>query len=231
MRKTIELDDLVSHPANKADNQQPTFPTRLEISLVNLDDPHVVGLDTQRRFTIEHPIFGKLVCLYSPGQATSGTLASGFKRHLGNPSEILLCHNHALGLIHRKIKRNLKDAMEGLIREVMFETMRDLNGHAFIGELKAKQWKKSIKDWHASASGKRIGAHQGPQKDASKFVRQVSNAATHVKGRVTQEKLAEAMGITPRGLQQQIRSYRFAWSGVLDICRTAQAKRSRKIAQ
>ena len=225
MRKNIDLDELVSPPATEADNRQPTFPTRLEISLVNLDDPNVVGLDTQRQFTIEHPIFGNLVCLYSPGQAASGTLASGFKR-LGNPSEILLCHRHALDLIDRKIKRNLQDAMEGLIKEVIFETMRDLNGYAFMGSLKAKEWKTFIKNWHASASGERMGAHKGPQKDAANFVRQVSHAAAHIKGRVTQEKLAEKMRISRRGLQQQTRSYGFAWSAVQDICRASQAKRS-----
>jgi len=226
MQKTIDLDDLVNHRANKADNRQPTFPTLLEISLLNLDDRNVVGLDTQRHFTIENPIFGKLVCLYSPGQAASGTLARSFNSHLGAPSGTLLCHRHALSLIDRKIKHNLQDAMEGLIKEAIFETMRDLNGYAFMGDLKAKEWKRFIKNWHASASGKRMGAHKGPQKDASNFVRQVSRAATHIKGRVTQEKLAEKMRISRRGLQQQMRSYGFAWSAVQDIWRAAQAKRS-----
>jgi hypothetical protein len=46
MRKNIDLDELVSPPANEADNRQPNFPTRLEISLVNLEDPNVIGLDT-----------------------------------------------------------------------------------------------------------------------------------------------------------------------------------------
>lgn len=164
------------------DNRQPTFPTRLEISLVSLEDPNVVGLDTQRQFTIEHPIFGNLVCPYAPGQAASGTLASSFKRRLGNPSEILLCHRHALDLVDRKIKRNLQDAMEGLIKEVIFETMRDLNGYAFMGSLKVKEWNNCIKNWHASASAKRMGAHKGPQKDAANFVRQVSHAAPKSKG-------------------------------------------------
>ncbi|SRR6266481_996446 len=164
MRKNIDLDELVSPRANEADNRQPTVPTRLEISLVSIEDPNVVGLDTQRQFTIEHPIFGNLVCSYAPGQAASGTLASSFERRLGNPSEILLCHRHALDLVDRKIKRNLQDAMEGLIKEVIFETMRDLNGYAFMGSLKVKEWNNFIKNWHASASAKRMGLTKAHKK-------------------------------------------------------------------
>ncbi|HXM51433.1 MAG TPA: hypothetical protein VN956_26555 [Pyrinomonadaceae bacterium] len=72
--------------------------------------------------------------------------------------------------------------MEGLIKEVIFETMRDLNGYAFMGSLKVKEWNNCIKNWHASASAKRMGAHKGPQKDAANFVRQVSHAAPKSKG-------------------------------------------------
>lgn len=226
MRKTIDLGDFVSHPANKTDNRHPTFPTRVEVSLVDLENANVVGPDTQRSFTIEHHTFGKLVCSYTPGQAASRTLASGFKNKVGTPSGIIICLNHSLRLLDRKIKQNLHDAMEGLIREVMFETIRDLNGYAFMGELKAKEWKRYIKNWHAMASGKRLGAHRGPQKDAANFVRQVSRAATHIRGRVTQEKLAEKMRISRRGLQQQMKLYGFAWSAVQDMLRTAQATRS-----
>lgn len=134
------------------------------------------------------------------------------------PNAILSCHNYALMLLDMKIRQNIHDAMEGLIRESLFETMRDLNGYAFVGELKDKKWKQSIRKWHDTASGKRLGSRSGPQKDAANFTKKVIQFVPLVSGRITQEKLAEAMRISVRGLQKQMRLYNFSWKAVLEIC-------------
>ncbi|HYY95551.1 MAG TPA: hypothetical protein VE713_13605 [Pyrinomonadaceae bacterium] len=221
MRKTIDLDELIARYGDGADDRSAAFPEPVEINLAHFDDPELVGPDTQRSFTIEDPTFGKLVCLYSPGQAASGTLATNFGRKLNNPAEILLSHNHAMMLLDMKIKQNIYDAMEGLIREVIYETFRNLNGHAFVGDLKDKEWKAAIKKWHSDASGKRMGSRSGPQRDAANFVKRVMRAAPKVKGTMTEQKLADAMRITLRGLLKQMELYRFSWVAVQDMCKKA----------
>lgn len=221
MRKKIDLDELNARYEAGAGDRSATFPEPIEVRLVHLDNPELVSPDTQRSFTIEDPAFGKLVCLYSPGQAASGTLATNFGRKLNDPAAILLCHNHAMMLLDMKIKQNIYDAMEGLIREAIYETFRNLHGRAFLGELKDKEWRNAVKKWHSDASGKRMGSCSGPQKDAANFVKRVMRAAPKVKGNMTEEKLAEAMRITVRGLQKQMGMYRFSWVAVQDMCKKA----------
>src|SRR5205085_3786707 len=150
-RESIDLDDLLAATNEEADQYRVSWPMQAEITLINIDDKAAVGLDTERLFIIEGPTFGKLVCAYSPGQATSGMLARNFISKKLLPKEMLLYLSYALKLIDQKIKQNLYDAMEGLIREVVFETFRELNGYAFIGDIKDKAWKTNIRKWHATA--------------------------------------------------------------------------------
>lgn len=221
MRKKIDLDELNARYEAKAGSRSVAFPEPVEIRLVHLDNPELVGPDTQRSFTIEDSAFGKLVCLYSPGQAASGTLATNFGRKLDDPAAILLCHNHAMMLLDKKIRQNIHDAMEGLVREAIYETFRDLHGYAFLGELKDTEWRNAVKKWHSDASGKRMGSRSGPQKDAANFVKRIMRAAPKVQGNITEEKLAEAMRITVRGLQKQMEMYRFSWAAVQDMYKKA----------
>lgn len=224
MRDSIDLDELLA-PDDESGVRQDSFPIPLTLNIVDVDDKDTVGLDTERRFVIESPIFGKLVCAYTPGQAASGTLASNFRRKLTEGKEILQCHSYAMKLVDRKIKHNLYDALEGLIREVIFETFRDLNGRAFIGDLNDKAGKTEIRKWHASASGKRMGARKGPQKDASNFVKKIARAVPKIVGILNLENLASAMGISTRGLHDQMKLYNFSRSAVLDICKKVRMKK------
>jgi hypothetical protein len=227
LRETIDLDELNARYEAGAGDRSAAFPEPVEVRLVHLDNPELVGPNTQRAFTIEDPTFGKLVCLYSPGQAASGTLATNFSRKLDDPAAILLCHNHAMMLLDKKIRQNIYDAMEGLVRETIYETFRNLHGHAFLGELKDKEWRNDVKKWHSDASGKRMGSRSGPQKDAANFVKKVMRAAPKVQGNLTEEKLAVAMRITVRGLQKQMELYRFSWVAVQDMCKKALRKAGR----
>jgi len=246
MRKRVDLNALNARHEAEISERSTAFPEPLAIrlefcenpeELIGYEIPELIGLDTQRSFTVEGPQFGKLVCLYSPGHAAARTLASNFKHQLGDDARaILLSTYHALMLLDMKIKQNIQDAMEGLIREALYEATRDLNGHAFTTNIQDKQWKESIKKWHAAASGKRIASRKGPQKDAAKFLKNIMEAARKIKGEVTQEKLVEKMktstrakkekmeGISVRGLQKQMESYNYSWDAVKDICEYSRKK-------
>lgn len=224
MGKKIDLDKLLAGTDEDSGERQDSFPIPIVLTLVNVDDKNTIGINTVRQFTIESPRFGKLVCEYTPGQAMSGTLASNFRR-LAEGKEILLSHSHALKLVDRKIKQNLYDAMEGLIREVIFETFRDLNGYVFIGDLNDKAWKTDIRKWHAAASAKRMSAHKGPQKDASNFVKKIMRAAPNIEREINLESVADAMKISASALQDQMKLYGYSRDAVLDICKKARMKK------
>jgi hypothetical protein len=224
MRDNLDLDELLAAD-DESRVRQDSFPIPLTLNIVDVDDKDTVGLDSERRFVIESPLFGRLTCSYAPGQAVSGTLASNFRRKLTEGKEILLCHSYAMKLVDRKIKQNLSDAMEGLIREVVFETFRDLNGYAFVGNLDDKVWKTEIRKWHASASGKRMGARKGPPKDASNFVKKIARAVPEIKGKVNLEHLSDAMRISASALQDQMKLYNFSRDAVLDICKKVRMKK------
>ena len=180
--------------------------------------------DNLIRLVIDDQYFGKLSCVYDPERAV-GTLAKTFSKKL-SAEETLHGFTYALGLIHEKIDGNLRDALEGMVREIVFQTYRDLNGHAVFGDLKSKEAINAIKQWHAQASGKRMGATRGPQKDTTDFIRKVTRAAREVKGRMTQEKLAVELRIGVRGLQNQISEHGYTWRAIKDLCQLELKRRT-----
>jgi hypothetical protein len=146
----------------------------------------VVMEDTGQRwdFTIEHGIYGKLVCSYYPREGENH-LQHCFDRIFTKPQgkhsilefgPALHCYHQAYNLMKEKIAHNIHDSMIGFIKEVFLETLIELNGWEFNLKLDAAKKMKSIRDFHSKASGLRMGARQGRKADRAAFIKQVLEA-------------------------------------------------------
>ncbi|HZS09436.1 MAG TPA: hypothetical protein VFD58_31680 [Blastocatellia bacterium] len=216
--RRIQLETLLESYKRKEKSFTDVFPPEQELYLEKIPDNPITP-DTPLTFTIEGKGFGRLECRYTPQQETVGRLASNFNRIIPeDPLGIVKCTDGALGILLRKIAVNLEDAMNGLIRETLYETIRELNGREVFGIIKHKEWRKEITAWHAKASKMRIDGNSGPQINPTDFVKAVQAGAIKTSGKITQEKLAEAMGISVRGLQERVKNNRYTWKAVLDMC-------------
>lgn len=174
-------------------------------------------------FSIENE-FGRLDVSYKPGQEAVSTLATNFAKMVGTPFEITTCAETGLTVLLQKLPVNLADALEGLFRETIFETMETLVGRFFGGSLDRKKGRNGIAEWHAKACKKRLGAHQGRPVENEELLHLIKIAAVEVRGKITQQTLAEAMRVSKETLRERLRRHSLGWPAVKDFVERTRQK-------
>jgi hypothetical protein len=169
-------------------------------------------------FSIEHPIYGKLVCSYYPegaGDQLEGWFARQFTYEEKGKSSVQgipmwSCTEAGMEYLQKHIQQGLHDALCGLVGEAGINGLFARNGReVMIPNLSQKRRVKELRDYYDTRMNKRLGARQGQRKDTVDFLvrayRAYCDAADELKipltdplpqistARVTQEKLVEHM--------------------------------------
>jgi hypothetical protein len=133
-------------------------------------------------FTIENPMYGKLVCTYYPGEALPQLVDyfvdvfAEYKHKSGDRSinpvlPPLRCASAGGRYLRKQIQQGVHDALCGLLMEAGVYGLRERNGHEFIiPKLAQKRRVKRIRDHYTSCMNKRLGTRQGQRKDTVDFL-------------------------------------------------------------
>jgi hypothetical protein len=195
-------------------------------------------------FSIEHPIYGKLVCSYYPKGAEEqldGWFGSGFAQEENGKSSVpgipmWSCTEAGMKYLQKHIQQGLHDALCGLVMEAQIQGLLERNGHEFmISGLDMKKQIKDLRRFYQMRTNKRL-PHQGPRRDRVGFVRRAYKAYCDTaeelekKGRavqVTKERVAEKyvperrtgkeVGIDVRSLDEQIDRYGFTCERLFEV--------------
>jgi hypothetical protein len=157
-----------------------------ELNLVTLLEGE--GQRERWDFTVENPMYGKLVCSYYPDEALPQLVDNfvdvfaGYKDKFGNypghpVNAALGCATAGGRYLRKQIQQGLHDALCGLLMEAEVYGIRERNGHEFAIfrlNLNLKRSINRIRNHYSGRMNKRLGTRQGDRKDTVEFLLSVS---------------------------------------------------------
>jgi hypothetical protein len=195
-------------------------------------------------FTIENPMYGKLVCSYYPEDAQQqiqGYFRSGFAEEKDGKRSVPAipmwsCTASGMKYLQEQIQQAIHNALAGLVMEAQVHGLRDCNGDYFIiPNLDLKKQVGQIRKFYKAHANNRLGAHQGQQRDKAGFLlrtyKAYCEAVADLESRgepveVTEEKLVthltykrkhkKAEQIDARSFTKLMSSYGFTYEKLLE---------------
>lgn len=149
--------------------------------------PNCEGDDKQSHleFMVADSLYGKLICSYHLGDDLLNGLDLFFsdvlveqKRdtNVVNVNHAIMCREEALKLLRERIKRNIQDAMEGLIYEVRLQVLRNFDGWYFFIDFNPSEQLQHIREFYIGCVNDRTNAHQGRGGRREEFLRRITAA-------------------------------------------------------
>lgn len=195
-------------------------------------------------FTIEHPIYGKLVCSYYPDSAENqlkGWFGNGFAQEKDGKRQVpgipmWACTEAGMEYLQRHIQQALHDALTGLVLEAQIAGLHARNGEEFlIPGLKMNKQINQVRRYYEVQMNERLGRRQGHRPDKAAFLQRAYKAyckaadALEQEGlpvRVTEEELVKHLehkrghqklkGIDVRSFTKQLKKYGFTYAELVE---------------
>jgi hypothetical protein len=131
-------------------------------------------------FMVEDGLYGKLICSYHLEEVFLYSLdvffSDVFAKQKFNVNHAIMCREEALRLLREKIKRNIQDAMEGLIYEVRLQVLRSFNGWYFFIDFNPTEQLQGIREFYICCVNDRTNARQGRGQRREEFLRKITAA-------------------------------------------------------